>query len=402
MQIEDIKSPVDYLIYSKNEIHGYSRAIGKLFDLSTSYISDAEKAYKEGKKVIWSRTNGWEVPLAYSCGIIPVAFSEMGRLSDFETMRIGEEYYQFPPETCSMVKCTVGQWHKRKSKSINRILGAGVACEPFNLALELMKQAGYDVHTVDVIYRAPGMKGDELENLVEFFIRQIYDTVEWLTGSRKIDEDKLKQEIQRKNQLISKVRKILELRIGNPFYMRSLPAIFLLTGLNAGYFGKPEEYEKVLDLLIEELENAPVNEEDLKRVIPLVWVGNAGQEFGVFEVIDQADGALLGFRGYPFNICREDIPPVEALARHVLGNQDAGASVYVQQVLEKEAQKVNARGLILYGYLGCSYSTIAREMWGDHFRKQGIPSINLEGTFQIGPPSGQILTRIKAFTEMLA
>lgn len=402
VQIEDIQSPRDYLIYSKNEVHGYSTAIGKLLDLSTSYIPDAEQDYAEGRtNAIWTRANGWEIPLLYSAGITPVAFSEMGRLSDLEAVTIAEDYYQFPQETCSMVKCTVGQWHKRRGSGIKRILGAGVACEPYNLAWELMKKEGYDIHSIDVVYRAPGVKGERLEQLVAFFIKQIYETAEWLTGSSYIDEEKLKLEIQRKNRLIVKVRRVLELRLKNPFYMRSLPSIYLLTGLNT-YFGKPDEYEAVLDQLIAELEQAPVEGSDLKKVIPLVWVGSPGQEFGIYETIDQANGALLGFRGYPFNTYREDISPVEALARHVLGNQDAGASIYVQQVIEQELNKVNARGLVLYGYLGCSYGSVAREMWRDYFHKKGIPSINLEGTFQVGPPSGQILTRVRAFIEMLA
>ena len=402
MQIEDIQSPRDYLIYSKNEVHNYSRAIGRLLDLSTSYIPDAEAAHASGQTTaIWTRANGWEIPLLYSLGITPVAFSEMGRLSDLEAVTIAEDYYQFPQETCSMVKCTVGQWHKRRGSGIKRILGAGVACEPYNLAWEIMRKDGYDVNTIEVIYRAPGVTGQRLEQLVQLFIQQIYETAEWLTGSRYIDEAKLKVEIARKNRLIGKVRKILELRLANPFYMRSLPSIYLLTGLNT-YFGKPEEYEEVLDQLIHELELAEAAPADLQKVIPLVWVGSPGQEFGIYETIDQARGALLGFRGYPFNTYREDISPVEALARHVLGNQDAGASIYVQNVIEQELNKVKARGLVLYGYLGCSYGSVAREMWRDYFHKKGIPSINLEGTFQVGPPSGQILTRVRAFIEMLA
>jgi benzoyl-CoA reductase/2-hydroxyglutaryl-CoA dehydratase subunit BcrC/BadD/HgdB len=300
-----------------------------------------------------------------------------------------------------MVKCTVGQWHKRRGSGIQRILGASVACEPYNLAWETMRREGYDVYSIDVVYRAPGVKGERLEQLVKFFIEQIHETSEWVTGSRKVDEEKLKIEIQRKNRLIGKVRTILELRLNNPFYMRSLPSVYLLTGLNT-YFGKPKEYEAVVDEIILELKNAAVNKDDLKKVIPLVWVGSPGQEFGIYETIDQANGALLGFRNFPFNTYREDISPVESLARHVLGNQEAGASIYVQDVIEQELNKVKARGLVLYGYLGCSYGSVAREMWRDYFHKKGVPSINIEGTFQVGPPTGQILTRVRAFIEMLA
>ncbi|WP_371379669.1 2-hydroxyacyl-CoA dehydratase subunit D [Sporomusa aerivorans] len=403
MDIEDIQSQRDYVEHCKR-VHSYSPAVNKLLDMSESYVSDAEKAYREGrKKAIWSQAYGWEVPVIYACDTIPVAFSEMGRLSDKEVMLIAEDYYQFPVETCSMVKCTVGQWHlRRNTTTINRILGNSSACEPYNLAWEIMKREGYDVYNNDVVYRGPNVEGKRLEELIKFFIEQIYDVIEWLTGSRKIDEDKLRVEIQRKNRLLNKLRTVLELRRKHPFYVRSLATILMLNiGLN-NYFGKPEEYEAAIDLLIEELENKPVDENDLKNVIPLVWAGGTGQEFGIYEAIDQAGGALLGLRSVPFKLYREDVPPVESLARWVYDNAGAGAGVYARNVLEHEVNKLNARGIVLYGYIGCSFASVDREMWRKYFHEKGIPSINLEGSFQTGAPSGQVLTRVKAFVEMLA
>lgn len=402
MELGQVQSQLDYLIYTKQK-HSYSKAVGKLIDLSASYISDAEQAYAAGKKnAVWCGNLGWEVPLLFACDTIPVAFSEMGRLSDRQAMEIAEDYYQFPAETCSMVKCTVGEWHKRRGSSIKRIIGNSSNCEPYNQAWEIMKQEGYDVHNVEVFYRARGIDGQRLETLIQFFRKQIDDVLAWLTGSTKIDEDKLRLEIKRKNRLLAKVRKILELRLHNPFYIRSLPTIILLNiGLN-NYFGKPEEFEAMVDDLISELETAAVDEADLARVIPLVWGYGTGQEFGVFEAIDQAGGALLGLRGVPFRDYREDVPPLEALVRYIYDNQGAGAGIYARNVIEQEIKKVNARGLILYGYIGCSFSSIDKEMWREYFHQQGIPSISLEGSFQVGAPTGQVLTRVKAFIEMLS
>jgi len=398
--VEDILTQHDYLEYTK-AVHGYSPAIRKLVDLSENYIPDAEKAHAEGRPAIWS-SGFWEVPLIFACGVIPVSFGEMGRLSDKESMEIAEDFYQFPQETCSMVKCVVGQWHRRRGSSIKRILGNSSGCEPFNLAWEIMKKQGYEVHNIDVTYRASSADGKRLEALVSFFKEQIYGVVEWLTGSREIDEDRLRTEILRKNRLLKKVRHILELRLSHPFYLKSLPTILLLNiGLN-NYFGKPEEYEAMVDELTTELENEPVNEDDLKRVIPLVWAGGTGQEFGIYEAIDQAGGSLLGLRSVPFKLYREDVPPIEALVRYIYDNQGAGAGIFARNVIETEIDKVKARGLVLYGYIGCSFASIDREMWRSYFHERGIPSINLEGSFQTGAPSGQVMTRVRAFVEMLS
>jgi benzoyl-CoA reductase/2-hydroxyglutaryl-CoA dehydratase subunit BcrC/BadD/HgdB len=402
MQSVEIHSQKEYLAYSK-KVHSYSTAVGRLHDLSASYVHDAEKAHRAREiDAVWTGIGGWEIPLIYSLGLTPVSFSEMGRLSDPESIGIAEDYYQFPPETCSMVKCTVGQWHQRNDPGgIRRILGNSSVCEPYNLALEIMKNEGFDVYNIDVVYRGPGVDGKRLEQLVAFFVEQIYGVSEWLTGKREIDEERLRHEIQQKNRVLAKVRKLLELRIKHPFYIKSLAITYLLNGLNT-YFGKPGEYEEVVNLLLEELSRAKGSEGDSQEVIPLVWAGGMGQEFGVYQAIDEAGGALLGFRSFPFKNYREDVPPVEALARYVLDNQNAGASVYARHVIEHEVSKVRARGLILYRYLGCSYGSVAREMFRDYFHKKGIPSINLEGTFQVGAPTGQILTRVKAFVEMLS
>jgi benzoyl-CoA reductase/2-hydroxyglutaryl-CoA dehydratase subunit BcrC/BadD/HgdB len=399
---EDINSQKDYIAYSKY-VHDYSPAIKRLLDLSEDYVPGAERAFKEGKPAVWCQANNFVPALLYSLGVTPVAYGEMGRYSVKEDMLIAEDIYQFPVETCSMVKCVVAQWHKRlKTGTINRILGNSSACEPFNLSWEVMRKHGYDVFNNEVIYRGPTVHGERLEQLVKFTMGQILDVAEWLTGTRAVDEEKLRVEIQRKNRLLGKLRQVLELRRTHPYYMKTLAIILTLNiGLN-NYFGKPEEYEKAIDALIIELENTPVSEKDLKTVIPLVWAGGTGQEFGIYEAIDQAGGALLGLRSVPFRLYREDVPPLEALARWIYDNSGAGAGVYARNVLDSEVERLKARGVILYGYIGCSFASVDREMWRRYFHEKGLACINLEGSFQTGAPTGQVLTRIKAFVEMLA
>jgi benzoyl-CoA reductase/2-hydroxyglutaryl-CoA dehydratase subunit BcrC/BadD/HgdB len=327
----------------------------------------------------------------------------MGRYGFREDMQVAEDYYQFPVETCSMVKCAVGQWHKRlNTGTINRILGSASSCEPFNLAWEVLRTQGYDVFTNEVLYRGPSVHGERLEQLVHFMMENLLDIAEWLTGARQIDEAALRQELIRKNRLLDKFKKILDLRLKHPFYMKTLAIILTLNvGLN-NYFGQPEAFELAIDELIEELETTSVNEEDLKRVIPLIWAGGTGQEFGVYEAIDLAGGALLGLRGTPFKPVREDVPPLEALARYLYDNGRAGAGVFTRDIIESEVNRLKAKGIILYGYIGCSFGSVDREMWRRYFHAKGHPCLNLEGSFQTGQPSGQVLTRVKAFVEMLS
>jgi benzoyl-CoA reductase/2-hydroxyglutaryl-CoA dehydratase subunit BcrC/BadD/HgdB len=93
---------------------------------------------------------------------------------------------------------------------------------------------------------------------------------------------------------------------------------------------------------------------------------------------------------------------VEALVRYLYDNQAGGAAVHSREIIENEISKVKARGLVLYGYIGCSFASVDREMWRNYFHQKGIPSINLEGSYQTGAPTGQLMTRVKAFIEMLS
>lgn len=72
------------------------------------------------------------------------------------------------------------------------------------------------------------------------------------------------------------------------------------------------------------------------------------------------------------------------------------------KAVNDQVKKVNARGIVYYGYVGCSFSGVQRELLRDRFKQQGVPGITLEGSFQVGPPTGQLLTRVRAFTETLA
>ncbi|MDR2136725.1 MAG: 2-hydroxyacyl-CoA dehydratase family protein [Synergistaceae bacterium] len=407
MKLSDIKDHHDFIEYSK-EKHAHSRAMVRFMDYYGSYAHYMEENHVKGNhKAVYSMAyyaSSWEGPLIYALGYVPFTYGELGRLSSEATMNLAEDYYQYPSETCSMVKCTVSQWHLRRNdmKNVRRILGSNAICEPYNLAWETARSLGYDIHTVDVLYRARHAGEERVERLVDFAVEELRGVAEWLTGSREIDEAKLTGEIRRRNRIASKVRKILDLRLKHPHYIRSHAAVFMINLGVPSYLGRPQEFEEVLDELTEELENAPVDQKEIDRVVPLIWVGGTGQGLSIYETIDDGGGALLGFRSAPNQLIREDIPPLEALARYACGSQRNNAEVFMRQSVEREVERVKAKGLVLYNYIGCSYASVDREMLAAHFRKQGVPCITLEGMFRIGEPVGQLVTRVNAFIEMLA
>ena len=79
-----------------------------------------------------------------------------------------------------------------------------------------------------------------------------------------------------------------------------------------------------------------------------------------------------------------------------------GSPVHRLKPIEELIEEYGAKGILFYSYVGCSFAGVHQEIQRDHFHKLGIPSISLEGSFQVGPPSGQLLTRVRAFVEMLS
>jgi benzoyl-CoA reductase/2-hydroxyglutaryl-CoA dehydratase subunit BcrC/BadD/HgdB len=399
-QKKGIEAQLEHIRHSKEVVHKHSPGVGKILDLAINYVFDAEKAAMQGRNVIWT-VGLSECPLIYACDAIPLAFTELGRLGSMEAVSIAEDLFQIPRETCSMVKVVLGELYLRQKTTARRLFYNSRTCEPYNIAFELVKQFGFDIRVDDV-----GIKPDDItevrhEALLNFYKGQIKEAAEWING-KPLDEERLRIEITRYNRSIRKARSIMNLRRKHATYIQSLPAMFILLG-STHFFGKPQEYEDALDLIIEEMSTLRHGEYN-EDVVRLVWSGARGQEFGVYEAIDEAGGSVLGWCiPNTFEVgFDENKNPLDSFVEYQIGGKNSGTTSQACFVIENQIKKSEAKGLILYGYVGCSFGSIDIELKRSYFKKREIPSIAIDGTFQVGPPTGQLLTRVKAFVEMLS
>lgn len=396
------QSQLEYIRNRQKEAAVYSKGIPKLFELAVDYIENAEKAAEQGKRVVWS-SGLWEAPLVYACDTIPVAFTELGRLSSPDSMLVAEDYFQVPRDICTMVNVLLGEWYLRKNGKIKRLLGFNGSCESFNMAWEILKEEQFDVHRIECSYVTPNMKQKEYERRIGFLTDQLYETAKWLNYGETLDEEKLSHEIKRKNRIFKKIQYILNKRLENPLFLKSLETMYLITG-GTHCFGNPAEFENIVDVIIEELES-DVYHPDASKIIPLVWSGSRGQEFSVYKALDDLGAAVLGWViPAPFSkLYDENVPPVEAVARFVMeANETSGSIVKFTEAAKAQLDKVNGKGVLLYNYVGCSLGGVALEYERNYFHEKGIPCLSVDGNFQVGPPSGQLITRVKAFIEMLS
>lgn len=88
------------------------------------------------------------------------------------------------------------------------------------------------------------------------------------------------------------------------------------------------------------------------------------------------------------------------MAEFVLDYFLVGTPVKQIKGIEKLLTSVGSKGIFFYHYVGCAFGGIHVEIFRDYFKKKGIPNIELDGCFQVGAPSGQLLTRVRAFIEM--
>lgn len=397
---EQIKTQIDHVKYSRDVVHAYSPGIRRMLNLVLDYIPYCNRQFQKGEPVIWALTHASVCSIFYACGTIPAAITEIARLSEADSIEIAEKHFQVPNETCAMVKSDIGEFYKLRGKTANRIYYSSAACEPYQQAFELLKDYGYDTFVRDTGFR-PQSNKDRLRQMKEYVRDEILKTGQWVWG-KPIDKERLHNEQVRYNRVLDKINYILELRGRHNTYMGSLPTMLLITG-NTHYYGRPEEYEQTLDELIDELESLPKGAYNDAKAI-LGWSGSRGQEFNIFESIDEAGGSILAWNlpndlNTKFNTA---IDPIDACVEYDVGDFRSGTTDQVCQEYLKLVNHFNAKGVILYTYLGCSFMTIDLEMKRKFFQGHDIPGLTLLGAFDVGSISGQVSTRIRAFVEMVS
>jgi benzoyl-CoA reductase/2-hydroxyglutaryl-CoA dehydratase subunit BcrC/BadD/HgdB len=394
------KTQLDHVIYSRDVVHSYSPGIQKLLNLCIDYIPYCNRQFKEGKNVVWSIALGADPTICYGSGFIPASITEIGRLGAAEAVATAENYFQVPNETCAMVKSDLGEFYLRRGEISNRLYYASKDCEPYNEAFELLKDYGYDIHVMDVGFRPAGANSDRIMEMRKHYKNEIVKTIQWMTGKEPDLEELRRQQIYY-NKIQKKIRTLLNLRAYHPTYMGSLPTMLLLMA-NNHFFGRPQEYEAMLDEIIEELSVLKPDEYNNARAL-LAWSGARGQEFNIFEAIDEAGGAILTWQ-IPNNIVHEfnlALDPLDACVEFELGDLISGTTEQACQKILESMRQYNAKGIILYGYLGCSFATIDIELKRKYFKNHNIQGLSLIGSFDVGTVTGQVTTRVRAFIEML-
>ncbi|MFL9828860.1 2-hydroxyacyl-CoA dehydratase, partial [Rhodoplanes sp. SY1] len=220
-------------------------------DLAQRYsFAEIVRAADAGRSVIWGGWS-WESPLVFACDTIPVSYDQLWAEDSRRSEAIAEDHFQIPSEFCSMIKAMVGRLHTDRHHRIKRVVHFGSGCEPIHSVLELAKADGYDVFTMETV---TAFRSDEKRQAgITLLISELQRLSQWLSG-KPVDEDRLATEIRRKNRVLRKVARVLELRSRHPLVVDGYHTKLIFMGAMHGY-GDLEAFADVLDVLIGELED---------------------------------------------------------------------------------------------------------------------------------------------------
>lgn len=397
-EVKNAVSQHEFIAYRKENTKSYSEGISMLLNLAESYVGDAEKAAEAGKKVAWVTEMA---ALSYATDTIPVSHTELGRLASPKSITISENHFQTPRDICTMVNVCLGEWFLRKNK-INRLVGDNNMCEAFNMAWELLKNEGFDVHRYEGATPTAHLSEQESQKRYELYKAELKSLGRWFNFGEEVDEEKLHYWLEFENDIHRTVLQILDLRQKNPLFMKSLETLYMLIG-STHYFGKPTEYKEAVELILKEME-ADKYHPDASNIIPLVWTGGRGQEFSIYQTVDELGGVILGWEiptSYQM-IYDMTLPPFDALTKANFNHYHGGDLIKQARYTKRQVDRFGAKGVLIYHYVGCSLGGISKEMTRSYFHEIGVPSLAFDGNFDVGAPSGQLITRVKAFMEMLS
>ena len=248
---------------------------------------------------------------------------------------------------------------------------------------------------------------ERYEAYVAYLAKEFEGFAPWLIGT-PIDQDRLREEIRFKNKVLALIQRILHLRQRNPLLISYIELQSIIMG-GTHFYGQRDQYLQLLEKTLLELEELVVRTHPVRHV-PIIVSGIAS--LAVIRAIEESGGAVVGSVRFGSEQYREDVPPLESIARYLLdiqlkgeGHDISGAPASHRRFLTEELiQQTGARGVVSSGLVSCPFFSMASQLDQDYFSKRGVPFVALEtpGNIMEGTPEEAQITRVKAFLEMLS
>jgi len=308
----------------------------------------------------------------------------------------------FSTDGCSYHRTIIGAAMEGIIPKPDVLIGASIPC---NGGVKALKRIG-EIFNKDVFILNIPIEStpDSVDYLTDQYKKMI-EYIENETG-RKLDYDKLKMTIKYNNQAREYLIEANNLckNVPCPANSNDLKNFIIFVLLQG-----TEEGVEVAKLFRDEfkyrVENglAGLSEEKFR----LMWIQNRIQfktdllnileeKYGVNIVIDE----LNHIWWEPM----DESQPLRSLAKRMITHPIVGPAERRLEVITQLAQEYKIDGAVNPAHLGCRQSAGARVLFKDALQKIGIPLIHLDVDCvdERNYTSGQIMTRMEAFLEMLS
>ncbi len=308
----------------------------------------------------------------------------------------------FSTDGCSYHRTIIGAAMEGIIPKPDVLIGASIPC---NGGVKALKRIG-EIFNKDVFILNIPIEStpDSVDYLTDQYKKMI-EYIENETG-RKLDYDKLKMTIKYNNQAREYLVEANNLckNVPCPANSNDLKNFIMFVLLQG-----TEEGVEVAKLFRDEfkyrVENglAGLSEEKFR----LMWIQNRIQfktdllnileeKYGVNIVIDE----LNHIWWEPM----DESQPLRSLAKRMITHPIVGPAERRIEVITQLAQEYKIDGAVNPAHLGCRQSAGARVLFKDALQKIGIPLIHLDVDCvdERNYSSGQIITRMEAFLEMLS
>lgn len=360
------------------------------------------KAWKaSGKKVVGYTCSFMPVEVFHAAGILPVR----QRGIHAHSMEIGDAYYG--PFVCSFPKAVlqlIGSGHY--SFLDGAVITTG--CDSMRRLDECWRKMAEDIegtlpswfHYFDVPHKPDGHAFDWYADQVKKMIAAIEKHFDCA-----ITDDKLKEAIQKQNEIRKRMCDLMELRAQTPARISGTDAY---AALIAQTVMPQDEYLSALSKLIEHhVSQEPPSENGKKR---LFVGGSLCDDVDLIRLIESSKAVVVGenicfgVRGV-HDLIREDGDPVHALTeRYLSGSVCPRMFGYYNNRLSAitgHIRHVNADGVILQSIRFCDMHGSENGLLERDLDKMGIPSVRVEKEYGPLTETGRLKMRVDAFLEQI-
>ncbi|MCE5185148.1 MAG: 2-hydroxyacyl-CoA dehydratase family protein [Planctomycetaceae bacterium] len=394
-----------------------------LWNLLLSENERLHRARAEGRKIVGTMKDLGTVPVLADCFKNVTAFYPDGAwwtpclMEQNEGLFESASQYGFDESFCP-VRAMVGAFINGEHFPIPDALicSTGAICDDVSAITQKLVQLGFAMHWWEMPRRRMPDEGEESALLpcgwkaprvqVEFVqaeLAGVKSVLEALTGRQLVTKD-LRRGIQRANGF----RRILnELRLlvytADPCPMGSLEML-AAEMLALHYCSDYTEATLVLEALLDEvgerlLAATGVLAADTARVF---WV-NPPADLRAMNLLEECGGRVCGTEylfAHTLAEIREDIEPLEALARTALADPMVGSTHERAEYICRQAVRFGAEGVVISRIGGASHCAVEGRVIGQAVRDAlEIPVVETEIQTLCDSADSQLRTRLEALVE---